>query len=241
MEIKEALASPDAAFNSPQCRLSTIMQLSDSGFPTGGFSHSCGYEAAYRLGHVKNVKQMKDFLMGILENTGSQSLPVLRAAYDCSDDLVRVAEVDRFCDVSLNNHVAKKASVQQGKSILSTASETFPQNGIKVLKNAVKEGSLIGHQAVVFGCLCSYLNISLNDTAEIFLFNQLRTVVASTVRLGNIGPLEAQRVQFELQQLIPEIMTRFIDVSLEDSCITFPLVDLFQNCHDTLFSKMFYS
>ena len=51
---------------------------------------------------------------------------------------------------------------------------------------------LIGHFAVVFGCICGLLKLPLIKTQQLFLFSTLRTVIASAVRLGNLGPLEVR-------------------------------------------------
>ena len=38
--------------------------------------------------------------------------------------------------------------------------------------------------------MCGLLKLSLVQTQQLFLFSTLRTVIASAVRLGNIGPLQ---------------------------------------------------
>ena len=51
-----------------------------------------------------------------------------------------------------------------------------------------------GHFAAVFGFMCGLLELSLVQTQQLFLFSTLRTVIASAVRLGNIGPLQVTDV-----------------------------------------------
>ena len=53
---------------------------------------------------------------------------------------------------------------------------------------------LHGHFAAVFGFICGLLQLSLVQTQQLFLFSTLRTVIASAVRLGNIGPLQVTDV-----------------------------------------------
>ena len=53
---------------------------------------------------------------------------------------------------------------------------------------------LHGHFAVAFGFICGLLQLSLVQTQQLFLFSTLRTVIASAVRLGNIGPLQVTDV-----------------------------------------------
>ena len=51
---------------------------------------------------------------------------------------------------------------------------------------------LYGHFATMFGFMCGVLKLSLVQTQQLFLFSTLRTVIASAVRLGNIGPLQVK-------------------------------------------------
>ena len=53
---------------------------------------------------------------------------------------------------------------------------------------------LHGHFAAVFGFICGLLQLSLVQTQQLFLFSTLRTVIASAVRLGNIGPVQVTDV-----------------------------------------------
>ena len=53
---------------------------------------------------------------------------------------------------------------------------------------------LYGHFAVVFGFVCGLLKLPLIKTQQLFLFSTLRTVIASAVRLGNIGPLQVRHM-----------------------------------------------
>ncbi|XP_072036732.1 uncharacterized protein [Amphiura filiformis] len=219
----------------------TLLQIADSGFPTGGFSHSMGYEAALKKGHITNMVRFKEFVLSAMENVGSSSIPFVKAAYLNNCAMSEIEALDKLCEACLNNHVAKRASIQQGKSLISTSSEAFPDGRIKQLKVLINEDRVKGHHALMFGCLCAYVNITLNDCLEVYMYNALRTIMASAVRLGNLGPLEAQHIQYEMQQCIGRIIERNFDSPVEDTAITFPIVDILQNTHDTLFSRLFVS
>ena len=59
------------------------------------------------------------------------------------------------------------------------------------LMSAVDEDQTMqGHFAVVFGAVCGALAIDLHSTVITYLFGILQTVIASSVRLGRIGPME---------------------------------------------------
>ncbi|KAF8790863.1 hypothetical protein HNY73_005816 [Argiope bruennichi] len=52
-------------------------------------------------------------------------------------------------------------------------------------------------QPIVFGVVCSALKIPTRKTGEMYLFNCLRTILASTVRLGKIGSIQVCERHFK--------------------------------------------
>lgn len=60
----------------------------------------------------------------------------------------------------------------------------------------------------MYGIVCAFLGVPVDQAVTTFLFSSLRTTVAAAVRLGAVGTLEGQRMQFILQSRIPEIIER---------------------------------
>jgi len=56
--------------------------------------------------------------------------------------------------------------------------------------NPLTESLPYKHFAVVYGVVCAALEISLAAASLSFVYNALRTVVASAIRLDRIGPIE---------------------------------------------------
>jgi urease accessory protein len=80
-------------------------QLVDSAFPSGGFAHSWGLEAAYQAGEVTTDAALARFLEDSLWQAGHTALPFVGAAYDSP---ARTAELDDLCDAYLVNAVANR-------------------------------------------------------------------------------------------------------------------------------------
>src|SRR6266481_9350644 len=88
-----------------------IWQLIDSAFPTGGFAHSAGLEAAWQHGEVRNSGELVSFREASLQQLGRAALPFVTTAFDEPE---RIAQLDQLCEAFTSNHVANRASRLQG-------------------------------------------------------------------------------------------------------------------------------
>ncbi|ESO94256.1 hypothetical protein LOTGIDRAFT_118615 [Lottia gigantea] len=213
----------------------SLLQLTDSSFPTGGFSHSAGLESALQHKVIKSKTDLGKIIQTHLENTGSFSLPFVNEAF--RKDVQNVKDLDEFFNASTSNHVANRASRKQGKSFSDTVTKVHLNEELLRLYQSLDHH----HYPVVFGIIYSKLGIDLKTTQIAFLSSTLKSVISSAVRLDIIGAIEAQRLQLELQRSIPDIVKRNDSKMAVDAALRFPVIDVVQNCHDTLFSKLFYS
>lgn len=78
--------------------------------------------------------------------------------------------------------------VSQGSSLLDTSQRVFCLPELEKLSDQLP----YKHFTVVYGAVCAALDISLPAASLSFLYNAIRTVVASAVRLDKIGPIEVQ-------------------------------------------------
>nr|XP_006813333.1 PREDICTED: urease accessory protein F-like [Saccoglossus kowalevskii] len=200
-----------------------------------------GLEAAFQQGHIKGIKQFENFVVGCLENSGSLMLPFVISGYEHSGDVDEIQQYDSLCQACLNNHVENRASIRQGNALIHTSCQTFVDSRFQRLEKLLEDGKVKGHYSVMYGCTCHYLGLSKSTCVETFLFGVLRTVVNSAVRLTTIGSMQAQNIQFKCLQYIPDIIERNISRTVDDACISNPLIDIIENTHDNLFSRLFHS
>ena len=215
-----------------------LWQLADSAFPTGGFAHSGGLEAAWQHGEVRNSAELVAFIDAGLHQFGHGSLPFMTAAYDRPDDFV---EIDRLCECFITNHVANRASRLQGKALVNSAERIFAMPELQHLRQTVDlEGSPC-HLAPVFGVMAHSFEIRREAAARLFFFLHLRGLISSAVRLGIVGPLEAQGLQFRSGTHAEQQLAAYLRLSLDDVAQTSPLLDLRQGAQDRLYSRLFQS
>lgn len=222
-----------------------LWQLADSAFPTGGFAHSAGLEAAWQHGEVRNRTELTSFVESNLHQLGRASLPFVMAAHAEPE---RLEEFDNLCEAFTTNHVANRASRAQGKAFLTAVQRIFPERGLQ----SASANNLIPpqrteirppftHLAPAFGASLKHLDVPRDTTARLFFFNHLRSLLAAAVRLNIIGPMEAQSLQHQLTPKAESVITRCESLPLDDLAQTSPLLDLWQGSQDRLYSRLFQS
>jgi len=72
-----------------------LWQLADSAFPTGGFAHSSGLEAAYQQGEVRGRDELRAFLETSLRQQFHFALPFVVGAHRKPEEL---RELDAWFD-----------------------------------------------------------------------------------------------------------------------------------------------
>ena len=97
------------------------------------------------------------------------------------------------------------------------------------------------HLAPVFGTLTRLLDLERNMVSRMFLFQHLRGWVASGVRLGIVGPMEGQGLQFRLGPQAEDVLTRCLRLTLDDVAQVAPLFEMWQGSQDRLYSRLFQS
>ena len=140
-----------------------LWQLADSAFPTGGFAHSLGLEAAWQHGEVRNRIELISFIEAGLQQLGHAALPFVMAAFDAP---AKLDEFDQLCDVFTTNHVANRASRAQGRAFLTAVERIFKS---EIGNRDNRPETPYAHFAPVFGMRsCSELTVPSETTARIF-------------------------------------------------------------------------
>jgi urease accessory protein len=207
-----------------------LLQLVDGAFPAGGFAHSQGLEAAL---HFRADLDVCGFVVESLWQVGRAALPFVRAACAAPDEL---AALDAAFDAACTSHVANRASRAQGRALASACGRIFAVDAIAA---HARRGP--AHHAPVFGAIFGALGVAPHDAQVGFLHGSARNVLSAAVRLGALGPLEAQRVHADLHAELDRILAACAALAPDASAQAAPLVELFGALHDHLDSRLFQS
>jgi urease accessory protein len=215
-----------------------LYQLADAAFPAGGFAHSAGLEAAAQLGEVGALRA---FCEQALWQAGLGALPFLRAAHAAHTAPGALEAVDARCHAFLASHVANRASRAQGRAFATTCARIFAEPAMARLDELVRSHAIQGHHAPLFGAALAALDVPAEESAQLFLHQSLRGVTSAGVRLGLLGPHEAQRLQRDLAPHAARVLDACQSLPLDAAAQPAPLLDLFGSLHDRLYARLFQS
>ena len=97
------------------------------------------------------------------------------------------------------------------------------------------------HHAPVLGAVFGALGLSPDDAQRGYLHGTARGVLSAGVRLGLLGPLEAQQVLAERAELLTAVIAACKHLDPAESAVPSPLVELFGALHDRLDGRLFQS
>jgi urease accessory protein len=215
-----------------------IMQIADSAFPTGGFAHSGGLEAAVHLGEARTPPALEAYVVAHVWNTGHASLPFVAAAHD---DPRRVPALDAGIDAMLSNHVANRASRTQGRTFLATCERVFDERRVIELAQHARRTDAPSHLAPAFGAVLRALGGDRRETLCLYLYLALRGAVSAAVRIGVAGPHEAQRLQRRHGATLDAVVSCCEGLTPDEAAIVSPVADLMGATHELLYSRLFQS
>ncbi len=207
-----------------------VLQLADSAFPTGGFAHSAGLEACIQAGEVANRTDVERFAEELIDQLARGSLPLVAAVHDAPE---RLHAIDELADTITWSHVAKRASTVQGRALLDVAARAFAKPALAAARGTAS------HLAPVYGFVTKTLDVGRDDALAMFLHLGIRGALGAGVRLGVLGPTEAQALHLRLHPALDAALAR--SHALEEVAQPSPIVELLQTTQDRLYSRLFQS
>jgi urease accessory protein len=175
-----------------------LLQLCDSAFPTGAFSHSLGLETLVAGGTVRDGATLQAAIVDHLGAMATSDLPALRGAAQAMSS-ERVVALDRTLGATKLARETRAASAATGRSLLdsATALELADRRPAEY-RALVRSGEAPGHHAVAHGVVCAALELPVEDAVAAFAYAACASLVAAGQKLVPLGQREAQRTLLAL-------------------------------------------
>src|SRR5918992_745686 len=131
-----------------------LLQLTDSGFPTGAFSFSHGLEGLVATGRVRNERDIAEVIgTHVREGFAGIECPAMSHAWRAArrDDLPALVEIDGLVDALKPIPVYRNGSIKTGRRLLESSAQIVTGKTIERLRECVRSGEASGHHPVAFG------------------------------------------------------------------------------------------
>lgn len=209
--------------------LLTLLQIADSGFPTGGYAFSHGIEGLVVSGIVRDASELTELLyVQIEENLAGIELPAMRHAfrYTVAEDLEALLLLDDVLTALKPVPSARAASVKVGHRLLVSAAGLLPDSAIDAYLAAIDEGQARGHHAAACGVVFAAMGIDEEVAALALGAISLQGWTAAAVRLGVIGQTAAQGIIAALHPALQLAVDASRTRDLDDLGATTPMLDI---------------
>jgi urease accessory protein len=222
----------------------SIMQMSDSFFPTGMYTMSNGLEALFYVRKVVNdPNSLRDLIRIYLEyQIGPADCTALGNSYEYSKkkDIEMLSGVDQTLFSMKLIREIREATTRSGTQLIRTVSSFISDSEVlNGYGQAIKRKEAYGVYAVALAVVCSALGISKQNAGLIMLYSFSVSIVGAALRLGVLQHIEGQRIIHELKPTIVKTVLQNIDRPVTSMWQFAPDIDILQIAHEKMDSKMF--
>jgi urease accessory protein len=179
--------------------LLTALQHGDSLFPSGGSSFSWGLEPAHRDGLVRDAAQVAAFVSAQLNGRWRPfDRPILCAAHRADADPSAWTALDTVVERMTMAAELRDGSRRAGAALLAIHSR-LGTPGADAYYRAVRDGTALGHVAVVQGAVWCAAGIGEAAACAISVHALVSSMLGAALRLNLIGHAAAQAIRTDLQ------------------------------------------
>lgn len=217
-----------------------LLQVSDSAFPTGSFSHSMALEAFYEAGELRDAEDLKRVVGLHLSTLATSDCVALRASYGA--ELEELLRVDRLLSATKLARELRQASASTGKRFLLGVAALGVEGGTPgELLEAVRDGASPGNLAVGYGVAAPALGLGLDEVLHAYLYAGAASLVAAGQKLVPLGGSVAQRVLFGLGDGIGQAVEASAPMEVEGMYAFAPVIDARSMLHERQRTRLYIS
>lgn len=225
-----------------QRALLSLLQVSDTAFPTGAFAHSLGLEAFFEAGKLTGPEDLEEVVKFHLDAAATSDCVALRAAYNAAlpEELTRI---DRLLSATKLTRELRTASGATGRRFLASVGALDAEGGglFEGFSGLVREGASPGNLAVGYGAVARHLGVGLDGMLAAYLYSTAAALVAAGQKLIPLGGSAAQRVLHGLGEEILLTARKSASPQVEDMYAFTPLLDVRSMHHERQRTRLYIS
>ncbi len=223
-----------------------LLQLNDSLFPIGGYSHSYGLETYVQKNLVTDGETAKKYIEAYLRyNFCYTELLGVRLSYQafCDGKLETLYFLDEMITATKTPVEIQGASVKLASRFIKLIERFSFEKDSKLLKQYLSDrdaGDFI-HYSTIYGVICAYGEIDIDDCLETFLYAQTSAIITNCVKLIPLSQTLGQQILYGCHDLFREILEIVNKLTVDDYGLSTPGFDIRCMQHEGLYSRIYMS
>ena len=222
-----------------------LLQINDSLFPIGGYSHSYGLETYIQKGIVKDLDTAEEYIRKRLRyNFLYTDLLAVRLAYEAAEqeNLAALDDLEDILEVSRIPMELREASKKLGSRFIKTLVHMDADGKNQFFRRYLEErkGKTTCHPCA-YGAFCACTGIEKEEALAGFLYAQASAMVTNCVKTIPLSQSDGQKLLLSLHGLMEEMVQRAEEAGEEMLCASTPGFDLRSIQHEGLYSRIYMS
>jgi urease accessory protein len=222
-----------------------LLQLCDSNFPSGAFSHSFGLETYIQEQVIVDKESFKTAIFAFVDKqlVFSDGL-ACRLSYEIlesSRGMNELLEIDRLLYVSSLAKETREGNRRIGERMAKMCMELYSSTTLGDYLHFIKNKQGYGHSALVFAFVAHHLQIDKEKILSAYLFSSVSSLIQNAVRGVPLGQTDGQKLLVEMQVKIREAKNRIMKLTKDDLGAVSPGLEIAQMRHERLHVRLFMS
>ncbi|MFM1654910.1 urease accessory protein UreF [Brevibacillus sp. B_LB10_24] len=221
-----------------------LLQLCDSNFPTGAFSHSFGLETYIQDDKVTDkqtfAQWLEVYIHGQLTHVDGLAC---RLAYEALEQkqVEKLWILDRLLHTQNMPREAREGSSRIGERMAELGVKLYPSSSLAVYLERMKAGQSKGHPAIVFAVIAHHLQIPGSLAVLSYLYSSTASLIQNGVRGIPLGQTDGQHLFQALHAHLLKAQNKIQRLDLGDFGAVSPGLELAQMRHERLNIRLFMS
>lgn len=227
------------------CARLTLLQITDSIFPIGAYSHSFGLETYVQKNLLTNKEDALNFISYWLQYSFLYTdLLSALLAYDATQckSMETIDRIEEIIEASRIPFELREASRKLGSRFCKLVQSTMPIEATsffsKYIEHRLKRNT---YYPSAYGIFCAELGLDKEEILLRYIYSQASAMVTNAVKCIPLSQTDGQQILYELQTTIENMVERVQALDESWLCVSTPLFDLRSMEHEHLYSRLYMS
>lgn len=217
-----------------------LLQINDSLFPIGGYTHSFGLESYIQMGEVSSKNEAFAY---IKSNLNSQilytDLLMIKLIYELGENLDEILFLESIANAAIPALETREGMRKLGMRFLKTI-QALPLEKKDFLNDYILNTKTPIH-ASAYGVFCMVYGIDFEKALKHYLYAQSSAIVTNCVKTIPLSQTDGQIILTLLHKEFDLIYQKLLSLSREFFCNASVHNDIKCMQHENLYSRLYMS